>query len=65
MLVLSAEFEPNLKGLKADKNRFKVHIGPAFGRSEPKDIQPMDVISFRNRLLKTRAPATGSPPGNG
>ncbi len=49
---------PNLKGMRTYKSAYRLHVGPAFGRMEPKDILPLDIKRVSNRLLKTRSPQT-------
>jgi integrase len=49
---------PDLKGLVTDQNRYELHIKPAFGDSEPKDLLPLDLDRLRINLLKKKKPAT-------
>jgi len=48
----------NLKGMRTYKSAYRLHVGPAFGKIEPKDIPPLDIKRVSNRLLKTRSPQT-------
>ncbi len=48
----------NLKGLAIDENRFKNHIAPHFTRKQPKDLAPIDIDTFRIKLMKERKPGT-------
>jgi integrase len=52
------EQRPNLKGLVTDENRYQLHIRPAFGDREPKDLLPLDLDRLRINLLKKKKPAT-------
>jgi integrase len=49
---------PNLKGWKTGTydSIYNRHVNPNFGDKEPKDILPLDVKRFENRLLKTLSP---------
>jgi len=49
---------PDLKGLVTDENRYQLHIKPAFGHREPKDLLPLDLDRLRINLLKNKKPAT-------
>ena len=49
---------PNLKGMRTYKSAYRLHVDPAFGKMEPKDILPLDIKRVSNRLLKTRSPQT-------
>lgn len=49
---------PNLKGMRTYKSAYKLHVGPTFGKMEPKDILPLDIKRVSNRLLKTKSPQT-------
>ena len=48
----------NLKGLRQDKNRYKLYIETPFSNKEPSDIIQLDVDRLRIKLLKTKSPQT-------
>jgi integrase len=49
---------PDLKGYRTYKSAYNLHVGPAFGKMEPKNILPLDIKRVSNRLLKTKSPQT-------
>lgn len=49
---------PGLKGLRTDENRFQNYIKPAFGNKAPDELESIAVDSLRDKMLKTRSPAT-------
>jgi len=50
--------KPGLKGWHTYDSAYNLHVGPAFGSKEPKDIMPLDIKRVANRLLKVRSPQT-------
>ncbi|MCU0613538.1 MAG: site-specific integrase, partial [Desulfobacterales bacterium] len=52
------KFNPNLKGIATDKNRFEKYLKGSIGKKEPKELIPLDVARLKIRLLKKKAPAT-------
>lgn len=49
---------PGLKGIVTDKNRYQLHLKPAFGDKEPAQLAPLDVDRVRLKLAKGHQPAT-------
>jgi len=49
---------PNIKGMRTYKSTYRLHVDPAFGEMEPKDILPLDIKRVSNRLLKAKSPQT-------
>ncbi len=47
-----------LKGIAQDKSRFEKYVRPAWGGTEPHEIQPMEVDRLRLRILKDKSPQT-------
>jgi len=49
---------PGLKGLVQDENRFTLHVSPALGKKEPRDLVPLDIDRIRIALQKKKKDAT-------
>lgn len=47
-----------IKGLVQDKNRYKNHIKPAFGKREPSNISSLEVRRFMSKIEKKMKPGT-------
>jgi len=50
--------KPDLKGMRTDENRYHLHLKPALGGKEPKDLAPLDVDRLRLKMLKTHKAGT-------
>ena len=48
----------DLKGLRQDKNRYKLYLETPFSSKEPGEIIQLDIDRLRIKLLKTKSPQT-------
>ncbi|MFC1553366.1 tyrosine-type recombinase/integrase [candidate division KSB1 bacterium] len=53
-----SSFREDNKGLAVDRNRYEKYILPEFGSKVPSNISPLEVDSFKQRLLKELSPQT-------